>query len=193
MSQMNTKMSNTKQRNMGAFQRNKTNSSNQSYNSGGYRDWKNKSAAPLPPKEKVLVPEDFPALPSISPSTKPKNVWSKPETSMAERVKEITEEQERMRIRGLAEKEEEDDSVVATPLSTWLRDKYLAKKREEEMKRREIEEEEANYRWQISRAMFPPKPEPEIPIYDEDVENDEEGEVEYDEQLEEAPEYEERI
>lgn len=190
---MNKMMSNreTNQRNMGAFQRSKTNQSgySQSYGSGGYKDWKNKSVATLPPKEKVLVPEDFPALPSI-PSIKPKNTWSKPEVSMAERMKEIVEEQERARIRGVAEKEEEDE-IVVIPLSNWLRNKYLAKKQEEAIKQRELEEEEENYRWQISPAMFPPKPEPEMPLYDEDLEDEEvEGELE---EMEEVPEYEERV
>jgi hypothetical protein len=199
MSQFNSKMSsdkrsyNNQERNMGAFQRNKTNSSNQSYGSGGYRDWKNKSAAPVPPKEKVLVPEDFPALPSVATlSMKPKSAWSKPETTLAERMKEIQEAEEARKANGIPEKEEEDE-VVAIPLSNWLRDKYLAKKREEQMKQKEMEEEEANYRWQMSRAMFPPKPEPEVPVYDENLADEELEAEEFNEYVDEAPEYEERI
>jgi hypothetical protein len=123
---------------------------------------------------------------------KPKSAWSKPETTLAERMKEIQEAEEARKANGIPEKEEEDE-VVAIPLSNWLRDKYLAKKREEDMKRREMEEEEANYRWQMSRAMFPPKPEPEVPVYDENLADEELEAVEFDEYVDEAPEYEERI
>jgi hypothetical protein len=199
MNQMNTKMSNTRennQRNMGAFQRNNThsNGNSQSYGSGGYRDWKNKSSASLPPKEKVLGPEDFPAL-SAGPvvSIKPKSAWTKPETTMAERMKEMQEEEERAKLSGISQKEEEEEEdIVVIPLSNWLREKYLAKKRDEVVKRMEMEEEEANYRWQISPSMFPPEPEPELPIYDEDLEN-EEIYGECNGYMEEVPEYEERI
>lgn len=64
----------------------------------------------------------------------------------------------------------ENDTPLVMPISKWQQDAYLVKKREEELKKREAELEEANYQWQISRAMFPPKPEKEMPAYEEDLE-----------------------
>ena len=68
----------------------------------------------------------------------------------------------------------ENDTPFVMPISKWQQDAYLAKKQEEDWKKRERELEESNYQWQISPAMFPPKPEKEMPAYDEELE--EEGE-----------------
>lgn len=119
----------------------------------GYQSWKK----PEPPKEKVLGPEDFPALPTATLSSKQvpdKNSWTKPETSMAERMKEQIENEEAAKLRGQVNRdEEEEDKLDVIPLSNWMRGKYLAKKRAEDLKRREMEAEEENYRWQISPEM----------------------------------------
>lgn len=167
-------------------------------NRGGYNDWKRGGSvpysaygsAPVKPKEKVLTADDFPALPTATASAKhipDKNVWGSkdtkatpkpkdddsdsdseaPPTTLADRVKEVIAKEEEARLRGVPEKEKEEDLYVI-PISNWLRSKHLAKEREEEMKRREWEAEEANYRWQISRQMFPPKPEPSMTEYDEE-------------------------
>ena len=73
------------------------------------------------------------------------------------------------------------------PLSDWVRTAHLAKKKEEEWNRREMEAEEANYRWQISREMFPPKADPPMPAYDDELDVDDEG---YGEQeMEEVQDY----
>lgn len=172
------------------FHRN--NRSNHRNDTAGYQSWKHKQA-PLPPKEKVLGPEDFPALPSISASLNPKAAWSKPEVTLAEKVKEIQEKEEEARRTGRNLNEEEEDKVDIIPLSAWMRSKYLAKKREEDERRREIEIEEENYRWQISKAMFPPKPEPEMPEYDEEIYDEQLESPAYEYTVEEAPVYEERI
>ena len=122
-----------------------------------------------PPKEKVLTPDDFPSLPTAPMKAKQvpdKSSWSKPETSLAEQMKEQIRKEEEARLRGQPEEEEEKLDVI--PLSSWLRGKHLAKKREEEMKKREMEEEEENYRWQISRKMIPDPPEPEMPVLAEE-------------------------
>ena len=129
------------------------------------------------PKEKVLTPDDFPALPTAPQSSKrvpDKNSWTKPETSMAERMKEQIQEDEETRLRCQVEEEEEKLDVI--PLSSWMRGKYLAKKRDEEVKKREMEEEEENYRWQISKQMIPDPPEPEMEAEGYESEEVEEGE-----------------
>ena len=145
---------------------------------GGYHSWKNQKVAPVEsvsvPKEKVLGPEDFPALPT-GPQTSKRvpdhNSWTKPETSLAERVKEQIAKEE-ARLQGQVVEEEEKLDVI--PLSTWMRAKYLAKKREEEMMKREEEEEEETYRWQISRKMIPDPPEPEMEAPDYESEEGQE-------------------
>jgi hypothetical protein len=163
-----------------------------SNDSAGYQSWKHKPA-PQPPKEKVLGPEDFPSLPSIS-TPKPKAAWSKPEVTLAEKVREVQEKEEEAKRSGRNLDEKEEDKIDVIPLSAWMRSKYLAKQREENDRRREIEEEEENYRWQISRAMFPPKPEPEMPEYNEDAAYDEELDAAgYEYTVDEAPMYEDRI
>lgn len=149
---------------------------------------------PLPPKEKVLGPEDFPALPSLATSkhVAAKSAWTKPEVSLADKMREIQEKEEEARRLGITSKEE--DAIDVVPLTAWRLSQHRAKKREEEERRQEIEEEEEQYRWQISGQMIPPKPEPEVPVYDENADI-------YDEELEctpydydqEAPVYEERI
>lgn len=165
--------------------------------SGGYQKWKH-TQPPAPPKEKVLVPEDFPSLPSIPASTKHvpnKTAWTKPEVTLADKMKEIQEREEEARRTGRSLEEKEEDKIDVIPLSAWMRSKYLAKKREDDQRRREIEIEEENYRWQISKRMFPPKPEPEVPVYDEnaDIYDEELESPTYEYQAEEAPVYEERI
>ena len=175
---------------------------------GGYKDWKKGGSAPYtaygtppPPKEKVLTADDFPSLPGAAP-TQAKGVWGlkqpakpkeddsdseseAPVVTLADRMKEVIAKEEEARLRGLAEKEEEEDLYVI-PLSNWLRSKHLAKKHEEEMKKREYEAYEANYRWQIDPRMIPPKPEPSMAEYDEELQ--EEGFVEGAEVLEEVEE-----
>lgn len=211
MYQMNRENSNNERN---PFQRNGR-SNGYNNNRGGYKDWKKGGSAPYsaygpppPPKEKVLTAEDFPSLPGGAP-TQAKGVWGltppakpavKPKEddsdsdddpathpmTLADKMKEILAKEEEARLRGLAEKEEEEEEFYVIPLSNWLRSKHLAKKREEEMKQREAEEEEANYRWQISRQMFPPKPEPSMPEYDEELQ--EEGYVDGVDVLEEVEE-----
>jgi hypothetical protein len=176
--EMNKREVNNGERN--PFQRNnRSNNYPRSNGPSGYSSWKNKSAqAQAPPKEKVLTADDFPALPSSAPA-KPKGAWgSTSDTTLADRVKDVIAKEEEAKARGYKEEEKEEELDVI-PLSSWMREKYLAKKREEAMKRREDEEYEANYRWQISPKMFPPKPEPEMPEYDEEILDGEEEMVEY--------------
>ena len=175
------------------FQRNNR-SNNPSSGGAGYHSWKNKQSVPEPPKEKVLVPEDFPALPSVTLSMKPKTAWSKPETSLADHMKELAEKERVAKEMGRSLNEPEEEKIDVIPLSSWLRSKHLAKQRDEHLKHMEMEAEEANYRWQMSRAMFPPQPEPEVPVYDEnaDIYDEDLNENDYD-MAEAAPEYEERI
>ena len=173
------------------FQRN--NRAHNRPNDGGYQSWKQKQSVPEPPKEKVLVPEDFPALPTVTLSLKPKTAWSKPETTLADRMKEVAEKERLAKEMGRSLDEPEEEKIDVIPLSSWLRSKHIAKQREEHLRRMEMEEYEADYRWQISRAMFPPKPEPEVPVYDENADIYDEDEVEYEDIAEAAPEYEERI
>lgn len=165
---------------------------------GGYQRWKHTQPPPAPPKEKVLGPEDFPALPSAAPTTRhipDSSAWSKPEVTIADKMKEIQEKEEEAKRTGRSLIEKEEDKIDVIPLSAWMRAKYLAKKREEDERRREIEAEEENYRWQISKAMFPPKPEPEVPVYDEnaDIYDEELESPAFEYQADEAPVYEERI
>jgi hypothetical protein len=140
----------------------------------------------------VLGPEDFPALPTTS--AKPKTVWVKPEVSLAEKVREVQEKEDEAKRMGRSLEEKEEDMIEVIPLSAWMRSKYLAKKREEDERVREMEAEEENYRWQMSRAMFPPEPEPEVPVYDENDVYDEQLEsTGYEYTADDAPIYEERI
>lgn len=141
---------------------------------GGYQSWKNQTVKPEPPKEKVLTADDFPALPTVALSTKrvaDKNSWEKAETSMAERMKEQLEKEEQARLRGQVE-EDKEDKLDVIPLSNWMRNKYLAKKRAEEEKRRDIEAEEENYRWQISPEIVPDEDEAEMPEMEEGEEDE---------------------
>jgi hypothetical protein len=140
----------------------------------------------------VLTADDFPALPGLG-AAKPKGVWAKKQkddddtdsvndVTLADRVKEVIAKEEAARARGHPE-EENDEPLYVIPISDWIRKSYLAKKRQEEMKRRAWEEEEANYRWQISPEMFPPKVDPPMPDYDDELEEDdqnfhEQGEME---------------
>ena len=141
---------------------------------GGYHSWKNQTVQPEPPKEKVLTADDFPALPTATLSIKrvpDKNSWEKTETSMAQRMKEQIEQEEQNRIRIAIEEKEEKLDVI--PLSSWMRSKYLAKKRAEVEKKREIEAEEENYQWQISPEMVREEEEVEMPELGEDEEEEE--------------------
>ena len=113
-----------------------------------YASWK----APEPPKEKVLLPSDFPPLPMSA--GQPKMEWVKPDTSLAERVKEQIEKQEAAKLRGQVE-EEVNEKLDVVIISSWFRSKYLAKKREEDYLKRAAAAEEENYRWQISPEMIP--------------------------------------
>jgi hypothetical protein len=81
--------------------------------------------------------------------------------------------------------EDEEEKLDVIPLSSWMRGKYLAKKREEEMKKREIEEEEENYRWQISPEMIPEPPETEMEDYGDEEHHEGEGEWQLEEHQEE--------
>jgi hypothetical protein len=168
---------NTMQRDRNPFQRNNHQSKR---GPGGYQNYKQwKTGTPEAPKEKVLTSTDFPALPGAA---KPKATNNTDDVSLADRVKDVMlkEEEARARGRSLQEKPEEKFDVI--PLSKWMRDRRLAKQQAEERKKQELEEEEANYRWQMSPQMFPPKPEEEMPEM-EDVESEEEVEQshEYDE------------
>jgi hypothetical protein len=140
---------------------------------GGYQSWKNPTVQP--PKEKVLTADDFPALPTAISNTKrvaDKNSWEKPDMSMAERMKEQLEKEEENRLKVKLEEKEEKLDVI--PLSSWMHNKYIAKKRAEEEKRREMEAEEANYRWQISPEIEQEYDEVEMP----ELHNEEEGDSE---------------
>lgn len=138
------------------FQRqNRRNDYPRADSSGGYGAWKNRTAGPpQPPKEKVLTADDFPALASSS-APKPKTAWSAPETTIADRVKDaiVKEEERKERGRLEAEVESEHGELYVIPISSWIRNSYLVKRQAEERKRREAEEEEANYRWQISKDI----------------------------------------
>lgn len=170
---------------------------------GGYKDWKNRGsqpynayAPPPAPKEKVLTADDFPALTTAVPVAKrvaDTNTWIKPDTTIAERMKERIENEEMNRNRIVETPEDEKFDVI--PLSSWMRSKYLANKREEDRKRREAEDYEAEYRWQLSKAMIPPRPEKEMPPYDPDMDDTDQGDVPNQEyyEAEAAPQYEERI
>ena len=182
--------------NRNPFNRNNQNRSHPRQD-GGYQRWKH-TAPPQPPKEKVLGPDDFPALPSAAPTTRhipDTSAWSKPDTNIADKMKEIQEKEDEAKRLGRTLEEKEEEKIDVIPLSAWMRSKYLARKREEDERRREIEAEEENYRWQISRAMFPPKPEPEVPVYDEnaDIYDEELESPAYEYQADEMPVYEERI
>ena len=88
------------------------------------------------------------------------------------------QQEQRMRFATTEEFREETVShlpVTVVPLSDWIRKSHLAKKQEEEWKRRAWEAEEANYRWQISPEMFPPKVDPPMPEYDDELEEDEQN------------------
>jgi hypothetical protein len=159
-------------------------------NGYGYNNWKNRNPHPLqpqpilPPKEKVLTADDFPALSSSGPASRhvpDKNAWEAPEVTIADRVKDAIAKEEERRMKGQLEEQvrEEDmldviplsrwkrpNTVVekrpmpkdserldVIPLSNWMRSSYLAKKRVEDEKQQMADEEEANYRWQISRSM----------------------------------------
>lgn len=170
----------------GPFQRNGRSNNNRT-NTNGYQSWKSRGGDPYnksmvtKPKEKVLTADDFPALPSLG-AAKPKGVWAQKEKNdkdtdsvnditLADRVKEVMAKEEAAQARGRVE-EENDESLYAIPISDWIRKSYLAKKHQEEMKRRAYEEEEDNYRWQMSTEMFPPKEDPPIPEFDDELEED---------------------
>lgn len=147
----------------------------------GYGTWK--SRTPVQPKEKVLTAADFPSLPTEH--VKSKTTWEKPETTLADRMKELNEEDERKRCEAreknegvefyaiplsswkhspeakgevrkvVIQKESFEPTVV--PLSSWLHSKHANERHMEMRKRQQMDEEEENYRWQISRDMEYPE------------------------------------
>ena len=188
--------------NRNPFHRNNRDSrENRGNNGGGYKDWRNRGSGPYnpnpyapvaPPPPKVLTADDFPALPTSFPSAKrvpDTNSWMKPEVTatwasgaasddtgravtVAERVKEKLEEDAERAASGRLVEPEDEEKFDILPLSSWMRSKHLAKKNEEIMKQREADEYEANYRWQISRAMIPPRVEREMPAYEPGMEDE---------------------
>lgn len=182
-------------RNTNPFQRNHNRRSNGS-RGNSYHDWKNKTSEPAP-KQKVLVPEDFPSLAAAPVKEKAKTVWQTAETSLAETVKDHLENDTlpvkktvkmvedfyaipldpKKEKRILYKEYVEEEQPPMIPLSAIYHRRNLRLKHLECIKKREMEEEEAAYRWQMSKRMIPPQPEPPMKHYDNVDEEEEEEEL----------------
>ena len=183
-----TQMNRINNTNMNPFQR--TYRSNGSR--GNYNDWKNKTAEI--PKQKILGPEDFPSLIATNTKEKTKTVWQTSESNLAESVKEHLENdtlpvkktvilvedfyalplntKNQKRVIYKEKVEEELPPIIS--IMPYLRKKLIKEKYRELLKRREIEEEEAAYRWQMSKRMIPPMLEPHMKYLEEEDEEEDE-------------------
>lgn len=159
---------------------------------GNYNDWKNKTAEI--PKQKILGPEDFPSLIATNTKEKIKTIWQTSESNLAESVKEHLENdtlpvkksvnlvedfyalplnaKNQKRVIYKEKVEEELPPIIS--IMPYLRKKLIKEKYRELLKRREIEEEEAAYRWQISKRMIPPMPEAHMKYLEEEDEEEDE-------------------
>jgi len=184
--------------NTNPFQRNHRRSNG---SRGNYSDWKNKTVEATA-KQKVLGPEDFPSLATAPTKEKTKTVWQTAETSLAETVKDHLENDtvpvkkstrmvEDFYAIPLDPKKEkrvvykeyvEEELPPMIPLSAIYHRKNLRLKHLEYIKKREMEAEEAAYRWQMSKRMIPPQPEPPMKHYNN---LDEEEEEEFEEEAQE--------
>ena len=116
---------------------------------------------------------------------KAKTTWEKPETTLADRMKELNEEDERKRCEAREKNEGvefyaiplsswkhsleakgevrkivlqmESFEPTVVPLSSWLQSKHTNERNLEMRKRQQMDEEEENYRWQISRDIDYPE------------------------------------
>lgn len=167
----------------------------------GYNDWKNKTVAE--PKQRVLGPEDFPSLAPTTVKEKGKTVWQTSDTTLAESVKDHLENDTvpTKKVEHLVEdfyvlpldpkkekrvlyKEKVDEEIppFLSP-GPYILKKKLREKYRDILKKREIEAEEAAYRWQMSKRMIPPMPEPPMRyLEEEDEEEDEDIQAVYQEE-----------
>jgi len=120
-----------------------------------YRTWKHKTAV-APMSEKTLNlqnPNDFPSLSSVKPLTIPQGV------SLAEKLKMTIQAEEefssitrfqKSRVSPLSRPSELEVLTIPNFITSLRRKKI----EEENKKKAEIQEEEENYRWQISRSIY---------------------------------------
>lgn len=123
---------------------------------GNYQHWKNRSSGgkytsqPVAKitKDVPLRPEDFPALGKAKTAPK-KSAWETPDFSLADRVKEAMYKEDEMMMKTKV-KQEEEQIAMNLPLSMLLRKKAEKQKIQNQMKKRIMDEEDDNYRWQVS-------------------------------------------
>ena len=119
-----------------------------------YRSWKKKVATEAPLN--LQNTSEFPLLGSVK-STK----IIQQGVSLAEKLKKTIQAEEelsstaRFQKSSLHKKSESSDLKVLPMPSLF--GKLRQEKEQEEQKRAEIQEDEENYRWQISRSMYPPE------------------------------------
>lgn len=118
-----------------------------------YRTWKYKTT-PAPPETLNLQnPNDFPSLGSVKPTTIPQGL------SLAEKLKMTIQAEEELSSITRFQKSRLSLSSKPSELQVLTMPNFVAslrrKKQEaEDQKKAEIQEEEENYRWQISRNMY---------------------------------------
>jgi hypothetical protein len=120
-----------------------------------YRTWKTKIApSPDAPLNLHNVAE-FPSLSSVKPST----IHG---VSLAEKLKKTiqAEEEQHSLSRFQKTKVVKPNDLYVLPMPTFL-GRFQREKREKEERKRIEEEEDENYRWQVSHAMYHPEQEAE--------------------------------
>ena len=118
-----------------------------------YRTWKYKTA-PAPSVETTINLEstnDFPSLVSVKPVTSQKGV------SLAEKLKKTIEAEEELSSMTRFQKSRvspKPSELQVLPMSNFVATLRRKKQEADEQKKAELQEEEENYRWQISRNMY---------------------------------------
>ena len=105
-----------------------------------------------------MTPNDFPALVNTVKTTVQSDLGKQGSSLAARLAVAIKNDEEQILVKKQLEhkqreKEKEDNYIHVLPMSQYGRIKYLAEKRFKEEKKREIEMEEHEYQWQISREI----------------------------------------
>ena len=118
-----------------------------------YRTWKYKTTV-SPEVEKTLNLQnsnDFPSLGSVKPVTLAHGV------SLAEKLKRTIQAEEELSTMARFQKSRVSvapNELQVLPMSNFVANLRKKKQEAEDQKKNEIQEEEDNYLWQISRTMY---------------------------------------
>ena len=118
-----------------------------------YRTWKYKTApAPEAPLNLQSV-SDFPSLGSVKPVMLQQGV----SVSLAEKLKKTIQAEEELSSMARFQKSRvspKPSELQVLPMSNFIATLQRKKQEKEDQKKAEIQEEEDNYRWQMSRNMY---------------------------------------